>query len=80
MDNHAIAALIEAGLPGSQVQIADEGCALTALVVNEVFAGKSLLQKHQLVMATVKAQINSGELHALSVKAFTPEEWAARDS
>lgn len=79
MDNHAIVALIEAGLPGSQVELTDEGCGLTAFVVNEAFAGKSLLQKHQMVMATVKEPIGTGELHALSVKAFTPDEWSARE-
>ena len=29
-----------------------------------------------LVMATVKPQIESGELHALSIKTFTPEQRA----
>jgi acid stress-induced BolA-like protein IbaG/YrbA len=31
-------------------------------------------------MATVKPQIESGELHALSIKTFTPEQWAAQGS
>jgi len=35
------------------------------------------VKKHQTVYATVKAQIASGELHALTIKAYTPGEWKA---
>jgi len=35
-----------------------------------------MLKEHQLVYATVNAEIASGELHALTIKAYTPEEWA----
>ena len=38
-----------------------------------------LLQKQRLVMDTVRDQIASGELHALSIKTYTPEEWAAQN-
>ena len=47
------------------------------MVIDPAFAGKSLLQKQRLVMDTVRDQIASGELHALSIKTYTPEEWAA---
>jgi len=78
MEPAAVQALIEQGLPGARVQVTGDGRHFEAVVVSEAFAGKSLLQKHRMVMATVNDRIASDELHALSIKAFTPEEWQAR--
>ena len=78
METSAIEALIRAGMPGAEVTVIGDGSHFEAVVISEAFAGKSLLQKQRMVMATVNAQIASGELHALSIKTFTPEEWAAR--
>ena len=79
MQNEEVARLIEEGLPGSQVTVTGDGRHFEAVVVNEAFTGKTPLQKQRMVMATVKAQIESDELHALSIKTFTPDEWAAQE-
>ena len=74
MQNEEVARLIEEGLPGSQVTVTGDGRHFEAVVVNEAFAGKTPLQKQRMVMETVRAQIESDELHALSIKTLTPEE------
>jgi acid stress-induced BolA-like protein IbaG/YrbA len=38
----------------------------------------SAVKRHQTVYATLQAQIASGELHALTIKAYTPKEWKSR--
>ena len=43
-------------------------------IVSPIFEGLSLLQRQRAVLAVVKEEIKSGELHALSVKTFTPAE------
>jgi len=78
MEIRAIEQLIQAGIPGSQVQVTGDGSHFEAVVISNEFAGKSLIQKQRLVMATVREQIDSGELHALSIKTYTPEEWTAQ--
>ncbi len=78
METKAVEQLIEAGIPGCEAQVTGSGCDFEATVISGDFVGKSLLQKQRLVMASVKKQIATGELHALSIKTFTPEEWAAR--
>jgi acid stress-induced BolA-like protein IbaG/YrbA len=78
MEPEAVQTLIEQGFPGARVQVTGDGRHFEALVVSDSFAGKSLLQKHRMVMATVNDRIASDELHALSIKAFTPQEWEAR--
>lgn len=76
MEPEAVEALIRSGMPDAQVGVTGDGSHFEALVVSAEFQGKSLLARQRLVMATVAAQIRSGELHALSIKTFTPEERA----
>jgi acid stress-induced BolA-like protein IbaG/YrbA len=75
MDPAEVAKLIEAGLPGCQVTVNGDGSHFEAIVVGEVFAGLSLVKQQQLVYATVVDRITSGELHALSIKTYTPQDW-----
>jgi len=74
MDNAKVEELIRAGIPGAEVEVTGDGRHFEAVVVSPEFAGKSLIQRHRMVMETVKAQIASDELHALSIKAHTPDE------
>ena len=74
MENEKVEQLILAGMPGADVMVTGDGRHFEARVVSEEFAGKSLIQRHRLVMETVKQQIASDELHALSIKTFTPDE------
>jgi len=77
MEPEAVAALIRAGMPGAEVNVTGDGRHFEAVVVSQEFEGRSLIERHRLVMATVTAEIQSDELHALSIKAYTPEQWAA---
>ncbi len=68
--------LIEAGLRDATVTIAGEdGRHFSAIVVSPVFTGKSRIEKQQLVYATLGNRIANGTIHAISIKAYTPEEW-----
>jgi acid stress-induced BolA-like protein IbaG/YrbA len=75
METEAVAALISAGMPGAEVKVTGDGQHFEAVVVSPEFEGRSPLEKQRLVMATVTSEIRSGELHALSIKTFTPEQW-----
>ncbi len=71
--------MIQAGLPGAEVQVQDltgGGDHYQAIVVSPAFAGKSLVQQHQLVYGAVNQVIETEELHALALKTYTPERWA----
>lgn len=76
METEAVAQLIRLGLPGAEVRVSGDGSHFDAIVVSEVFAGLTPIKKQRLVMDTVKDQIASGELHALSIKTLTPAQWA----
>ncbi len=69
--------LIEAGLPGARVQVmSDDDTHFEAVIVAEQFAGKRMIQRHQLVYATLGARMGR-EIHALSIQALTPDEAGA---
>ena len=50
------------------------------VVVSTDFRGMDTLSRHQLVYAAVNREIATGALHALSIRAYTPEEADARAS
>ena len=72
METDRVKALIEAGLPDAKVDVSGDGRHFEARVVSAAFEGKSLIQRHRMVMEAVKAEIASDELHALSIKTETP--------
>lgn len=69
--------LIEAGLPGAQAFVTGDGYKYEATVVSPAFEDLTMVKEQQLVYATVREQIASGALHALTIKAYTPAEWQA---
>jgi acid stress-induced BolA-like protein IbaG/YrbA len=67
---------IAAGLACERVEVVGDGQHFQALVVSKDFAGKSRVARHQLVYAALGARMRE-EIHALSMKTLTPEEFAA---
>jgi stress-induced morphogen len=68
-------AMIEAALPGAEVEVIDEtgaGDHLRATVTAPQFDGLSRLDQHRLVKAAVKERFDDGTIHALSVKTSLP--------
>lgn len=55
--------------------VAGDGQHFEAVVVSEEFAGKSRIARQQLVYKTLGDRMN-GEIHALSMKTYTPQEWS----
>ena len=77
MQAEQVKKLIADGLSCEELQVLGDGEHFEALVVSSLFAGKSRVQRQQLVNAVLRSYFDSGELHALSMKTVTPEEWSA---
>jgi len=69
---------IEAGLACEHVEVIGDGQHFQAVVVSPQFAGKSRIQRHQLVYAALGERMRE-EIHALSMQTLTPEEWNKKD-
>jgi acid stress-induced BolA-like protein IbaG/YrbA len=65
--------LIQQGLPDAQVRVDGDGHHFEAVIVSPAFAGKSKLQRHQMVYATLGSRMGN-EIHALSLKTLAPGE------
>lgn len=79
MDVEEIRSMIAAGLAGSMVQVDGDGRHFSAIVVSELFTDKSMVQQHQLVYKALGGRVG-GEIHALSIKTYTPEQWDAQQN
>ena len=71
-------ARIKAALPDAQVSIRDltgTGDHFEARVVSATFEGKTMLDQHSAVYAPLQDLLDSGELHALALRTYSPEQW-----
>lgn len=78
LDPNGIRERILAALPDSTVEVRDTtgtGDHFEATVVSASFAGKSMVEQQRAVYAPLDAWLKSGELHALALKTYSPEQW-----
>lgn len=68
---------IEQNLAATHVHVQDLGGGdhIRAIVVSPRFAGLPLIKQHKLVLDLFTTEINSNEVHALTVKTLTPEQF-----
>ncbi|MHB1676679.1 MAG: BolA family protein [Sulfuriferula sp.] len=66
---------IETGMVCDLVQVSGDGEHFEAVIVSTVFANKNRVQQHQLVYRALGDRMKA-EIHALSMKTYTPEQWA----
>lgn len=70
--------LIAAGLPCEHIEVTGDGRHWYATIVSNEFEGRRAIQRHQRVYATLGQKMQTDEVHALSMKTYTPSEWAAQ--
>ena len=77
MTAQELQSVIRAGLACDHIEVAGDGRHWEAVIVSPEFEGKRAIQRHQRVYAALGARMHTDEVHALSMKTFTPAEWAA---
>jgi acid stress-induced BolA-like protein IbaG/YrbA len=77
MTAEQLQAIIAAGLSCEHLHVEGDGRHWYATLVSAEFEGKRLIQRHQQVYATLGEKIKTDEVHALSMKTYTPAEWQA---
>ncbi|MBE0474129.1 BolA/IbaG family iron-sulfur metabolism protein [Rhodoferax sp.] len=78
MNADQIKQLIAANLACDYITLDGDGRHWYAVIVSAAFEGKRAIARHQQVYATLGDKMKNDEIHALSIKAFTPAEWAAQ--
>ena len=79
MTAEQLQAIIAAGLRCDHLEVSGDGRHWAAVIVSPEFEGKRPIARHQRVYATLGERIKTDEVHALSMKTFTPAEWAAQN-
>ncbi|HKA44650.1 MAG TPA: BolA family protein [Burkholderiales bacterium] len=77
VDPRQVEQYIRSGLQCEHVEVQGDGQHFEAVIVSPAFRGKSRVQQHQVVYAALGDRMRA-EIHALSMKTFTPEDWAAQ--
>jgi acid stress-induced BolA-like protein IbaG/YrbA len=78
MTAEQLQALITAGLTCEHIELTGDGRHWYATIVSPEFEGKRAIQRHQRVYATLGQKMHTDEVHALSMKTYTPTEWSAQ--
>ncbi len=74
ISNEDVTKLIQQGIPDAEVSVDGDGYKYEATVISSRFEGLNTLKRHQAVYAAVDSAISSGDLHALTIHAKTPDE------
>ena len=68
--------IIKDQLDNVEVKVETDGYHYQILVVGDVFSGLNPVKKQQLIYGCLNTYISDGTIHAVIIKAYTPEEWA----
>lgn len=59
--------------------LGDDGTHFEAVIVSSAFLGQSMVKQHQLVYGALGDRMKA-EIHALSMKTLTPEQWRQQNA
>ena len=80
MNADQIKNMIAANLACEHLELDGDGRHWYATIVAASFEGKRAIARHQMVYATLGNSMKTDAVHALSMKTFTPAEWAAQQA
>lgn len=69
--------IIKQQIENIDVRVQIDGSHYQIIAIGEVFSGLSPVKKQQLIYGCLNTYIMDGTIHAVIIKAYTPEEWSA---
>lgn len=75
MENSEIKDVLMNALALEEVQVTGDGSHFQVIAVGELFGDMSRVKQQQAIYAPLMEYIADNRIHALSIKAYTPEEW-----
>ena len=67
--------IIESNLKCNYIKVTgDDGTHFDAVIVSDAFINQSVIKQHQQVYSAL-GNMMQNEIHALSIKTFTPDDW-----
>ena len=78
MKQERVEKIISDMLPDADIEVEGKDCNFTVTIISDSLKDLTLLQRQQKVLAGFRTQLAEGSLHALTIRAYTLEEWNAR--
>jgi acid stress-induced BolA-like protein IbaG/YrbA len=76
VDSADVKKILDEALSLQEIHVTGEGSHYQVIAVDPSFDGMSRVKKQQLIYAPLMEYIQRNDMHAVSIKAFTPDEWA----
>lgn len=76
MEAKDVEQLVRQHLPECEVQVQSDGNHFLVVAVGGCFEGLNAVKRQQMIYAALQAPLADGSIHALTIKAFTPAQWA----
>lgn len=80
MKTSEVEALVAAVVTDAEMDVSGEDCNFEMKVISEQFAGMNTMQRQKLVLSSLQEPLQSGALHAISIQAYTPDEFAEKQN
>ncbi|PTY38875.1 cell division protein BolA [Saccharospirillum sp. MSK14-1] len=74
-----VKAMLVAALPDVDFEVEGAGAKFSVRAVGDLFAGKRPVQRQQLIYGVLNDKIATGEIHAVTMALYTPDEWSAAE-
>ncbi|APJ04029.1 BolA family protein [Silvanigrella aquatica] len=78
MLNHEVKQRIESGIQGAECLVSEFSGGndhYSVVVIADAFDGQAALKRHRMIMELFQNEMNTGEVHALTIKTFTRQQW-----
>lgn len=75
MNSDQLTDILKAAFPTADIAISGQGGKFDLRIVDDQFEGKRPVARQQAVYAPLNTHITSGEVHAVTIRAMTKEEW-----
>ncbi|WP_445116410.1 BolA family iron metabolism protein IbaG [Acinetobacter sp. WZC-1] len=75
MNSEQLTEILKAAFPDAEVAVSGQAGKFDLRIVDDQFDGKRTVARQQAVYAPLNPYIASGEVHAVTIRAMTKEEW-----
>lgn len=79
MTNEEIIQVIQHALPQTVVHLESDGRHMDAVIISDQFIDKNSMQRQRLIYQCLAEYIATGDIHAFSMKTYTPAEWEQKN-
>jgi acid stress-induced BolA-like protein IbaG/YrbA len=76
VDSAQVQQILEQALNLQELHVKGEGSHYEVIAIDESFENMSRVKKQQMIYAPLMEYIQRNDIHAVSIKTFTPQEWA----